>query len=149
MPKLIGSVSCTLTKAGLRRMKRHRAREILVVGVAACLARSLRRGAPIFEAHSVVPLAKHLVAVCPPRQGVKTLSSLRSLHHFFGLHRGPCSTQRIFRCIEGASTCPELGPIREGCHVVTSSQSNMTLASDGIRSHLALQKSFAYDIVFF
>jgi hypothetical protein len=52
-------------------------------------------GTPTFAAHSVVPLAKHLVAVRPPRQEVQTLSSLRSLRHFFGLHRGPCSSTHL------------------------------------------------------
>ena len=85
-------------------MKRHCAHETPVVGATASLARSLRRGGNN-------PRCKCCCATRqtpgdgaaeyparPPRQGVQTPSCLRSLLHFFGLHRGPCSKQRIFRC---------------------------------------------------
>ena len=51
---------------------------------------------PTLAAHSVVPLAKHLVAVRPPRQEVQTLSNLRSLRHFFGLPPRPVQLNASF-----------------------------------------------------
>jgi hypothetical protein len=76
----------------IARIKRHRAREIPAQKFAKVVGAHCGERTPTLAAHSDVPLAKHLVAVRPPRQEVQTLSNLRSLRHFFGLHRGPCSS---------------------------------------------------------
>ena len=109
-------------------MKRHRPREIPAVGAAACLARSLRReGTNLRSIFCCAALAAYAFIAAVSATSVAAFLRCQQqpsqLAPIPRLYRGPHSKQRIFRCTEGASTCPEQGPIREGCHVVTSSQS--------------------------